>query len=59
MKAIAYSYWRSIKRGVRLYAEIPVSVKEDVKTLAQLDVSNGVISQEEYARYIGEEYPEE
>mgnify|MGYP004597454453 CR=1 FL=1 len=56
MKAIAHAYWRLIKRGVRTYESIPSTVKEDVKTLAKTDVENGIISAEDYADYIGEEY---
>ena len=56
VKAIAYSYWRSIKRGNRTFDNIHESVKEDVKTLAQEDVISGVITTEEYAEFIGEEY---
>ena len=59
VKAIAHSYWRSIKRGNRTYKSIPASVKDDVKTLAMADVKNGVISIEEYKQYIGEDYPTE
>lgn len=59
MKAIAHAYWRLIKRGVRTYESIPSTVKEDVKTLAKTDVENGVISAEDYADYIGEEYTKE
>lgn len=57
VKAIAHSYWRCIKRGTRTFESIPDSVKEDVRTLAQTDVANGVISPEEYKQYIGEDYP--
>ena len=57
VKAIAYSYWRSIKRGNRTFGSIPDSVKDDVRTLAQADVQNGVITAEQYEQYIGEHYP--
>ena len=59
VKAIAHSYWRSIKRGNRTFESIPESVKEDVRTLAQADVAEGVITPEEYKNYIGEDYPAE
>lgn len=59
IKAIAHSYWRSIKRGSRTFESIPDSVKDDVRTLAQGDVLNGAITAEEYAQYIGEAYPAE
>lgn len=59
VKAIAHSYWRSIKRGSRTYESIPESVKDDVRTLAQTDVANGNITAEEYEQYIGEVYPAE
>ena len=57
IKAIAHSYWRSIKRGTRTFESIPESVKEDVLTLAQTDVQNSVITPEEYKNFIGEDYP--
>ena len=56
VKAIAHSYWRSIKRGTRTFESIPASVKEDVRALAQADVEAGVITPEEYEQYIGEAY---
>ena len=59
VKAIAHSYWRSIKRGSRTFESIPTSVKDDVLTLAQADVASGEITAEEYEQYIGEAYPAE
>lgn len=58
IKAIAHSYWRSIQRvdSGRTFADIPESVKEDVRSLAQIDVAKGVITPEDYKNYIGEEY---
>lgn len=57
VKAIAHSYWRTIKRGTRTFDSVPDSVKDDVRTLAQTDVQNGVITPEEYKDFIGEDYP--
>lgn len=57
VKAIAHSYWRSIKRGARTFESISDSVKDDVRTLAMADVANGVITHDEYRSYIGEYYP--
>ena len=59
VKAIAHSYWRSIKRGTRTFECIPDSVKDDVRTLAKADVVDGVITPEQYEQYIGEPYPVE
>ena len=56
VKAIAHSYWRSIKRGTRTFESIPDSVKDDVRTLAKADVQEGVITAEQYEQYIGEPY---
>lgn len=56
MKAIAHAYWRQIKRGSKTFESIPSTVKDDVKTLAKSDVESGLISETEYADYIGEEY---
>lgn len=57
VKAIAYSYWRRIKDDARTFDSVPASVKEDVRTLAQIDVQEGVITEERYAELIGEPYP--
>ncbi len=59
MKAIAHSYWRAIKRGVRTFESVKAEVKEDVRSLAQTDVKNGVITEDDYANYIGESYSAE
>lgn len=59
VKAIAHSYWRSIKRGSRTFESIPDSVQDDVRTLAQADVVSGTITAEEYEQYVGEAYPAE
>ena len=52
VKAIAHSYWRSIKRGARTFESVLDPVKEDVRTLARADVADGVITQEEYLSLI-------
>ena len=56
VKAIAHSYWRSIKRGSRTFESVLDPVKEDVRTLARSDVAEGIITPEEYQQYIGEAY---
>ena len=56
VKAIAHSYWRSIKRGSRTFESIPDSVKADVRALARADVENYVITIMDYEQYIGEAY---
>lgn len=56
IKAIAHSYWRTIKRGTRTFDSVPESVQDDVRTLARTDVENGVITADEYKDYIGEDY---
>ena len=56
IKAIAHSYWRRVKAGGRTFEAVPETVQDDVRTLAQEDVRNGVISAEEYLALIGEEY---
>ena len=57
IQPIAYSYWRTIKRGSRAFKRIPDNVKADVRRLAQTDAQNGVITEEKYKHYIGEDYP--
>lgn len=56
ISAIAYSYWRRVKAGARTFESVHNSVKEDVKTLAQQDVANGIITAEDYKKITGEEY---
>jgi len=56
VKAIAHSYWRSMKRGVRTFAAVPENVKEDVRILARADMSDGVITAEQYGQYMGEPF---
>ena len=56
VKAIAHSYWRSIKRGSRTFESVLDPVKEDVRTLARSDVAERIITPEEYQQYIGEAY---
>ena len=58
VKAIAYSYWRSIKRGARKFSAVPASVKNDVLTLAKEDVAAGVISKEEFSEITGQPFEE-
>ena len=57
VSAISKIYWRTIKRGTRTFDSIQdETVKAEVKYLAQQDVSNGVITAEQYEQYIGEVY---
>lgn len=58
IKAIAHSYWRSIKRGNRTFASIPNSVKDDVRTLAKTEVMENKITPDDYSQFIGETYTE-
>ena len=63
---IAKSYWRSIKRGTKIFEQVPEALKADVKMLAREDAStitkDGAISNitaEQYEQYIGEPYEED
>lgn len=53
---IAQAYWRLIKKGRKTYESLNDTMKELVKELAKADVVDGVITEEEYEKYIGEEY---
>ena len=53
---IAQSYWRLIKKDRKKYDSLNNAMKVLVKDLAKADVQNGVITQEEYEKYIGEAY---
>lgn len=65
IQPIAHSYWRAVQRGSRTFESIATvkekagypTMQEQVRYLAQTDVKNGVITEEEYQQYIGEEYP--
>lgn len=56
MKPIAKSYWRLIKTGNRTFSSVRDEAKDDVKLLAKDDVVQGVITEEQYKKFIGEEY---
>ena len=55
---IAQSYWRLIKKGRKTYDGLDDTMKVLVKDLAKADVVDGVITEEEYEKYIGEAYTE-
>lgn len=55
---IAQSYWRLIKRGKKTYDSLNEQMKELVKNLAAADVKDGVITDDDYEKYIGEAYAE-
>ncbi len=55
---MAKIYWRTIKRGARLFSDVPEVLKYEVMKLAQKDVADGVITAEDYERFIGEAYAE-
>ena len=54
--AIAYSYWRSIKRRMRTFESVSDNLNGDVMYLAKVDVANGVITKAEFEQYIGVAY---
>ena len=53
---MAKIYWRTIKRGTRTFTECPKNLQNEIKELAKQDVVDGVITEEAYLSYIGEEY---
>lgn len=53
---MAKIYWRTIKRGARTFAEVPSNLQEEVRALAKQDVIDGVITAEDYKKFIGEDY---
>ena len=64
VKAISYSYWRSIKRGTKDFQEDIVNnpkssvskLADEIRYIAQQEVVNGVITIEEYEQYLSEPY---
>ena len=53
---MAKIYWRTIKRGTRTFDAVPENLKDDVKALAKQDVVEGVITEDQYKEFIGEDY---
>lgn len=63
IQAVACSYWRSVKRGGRTFDSLSKAsmygyppMQDQVLHLAELDVSNNVISESEFAALTGHEY---
>ena len=54
---MAKIYWNSIKRG-RDFASIPEHMKDAVKAIAAQEVADGILSAEDYEKFIGETYPD-
>ena len=52
---MAKIYWNSIKRG-RDFASIPEAMKKAVKAIAVQEVQDGILSTENYEKFIGEAY---
>lgn len=52
---MAKIYWNSIKRG-RAFESIPEVMKEAVKAIAAQEVQDGILSAEDYEKFIGEIY---
>lgn len=66
IQSIAHSYWRLIKSGRKTFDSLSEdsrcgypSMKDQVRYLAKSDVSDGVISEDDYENYIGEKYTKE
>lgn len=56
MTGIAKVYWRTVQRGARSFASVPLNVQQDVQVLAMQDVARGAITAEQYQQYIGKPY---
>lgn len=52
---MAKIYWNSIKRG-RAFDSIPERMKEAVKAIAMQEVQDGILSAEDYEKFLGEAY---
>ena len=53
---MAKIYWRTIKRGTRKFAECPVELQDEIKSIAAKEVADKVITAEQYKKFIGEDY---
>lgn len=51
--AVAKSYWRSIRRGARSFAEVPPELKEAVRDLARLAAEAGEVPGEDLTDVLG------
>ena len=56
MTGIAQIYWRTVQRGTRAFASVPLNVRPDVQALARQDVASGALTAEQYQQYIGQPY---
>lgn len=56
LRPIAQSYWRLIKKNKKTFDGLDDNMKTLVRELAAADVVDGVITAEDYAQYLGEEY---
>ena len=55
---MAKIYWRRIKAGTRFFDDVPSDeLKAEIRALAMEEVATGKITAEQYAEFIGEEYP--
>lgn len=53
LPAITAAYWRTIKRGGKLFKDVPDELKAGVVELAMQELSSGIITAEQYAQWIG------
>jgi len=53
---VAFSYWRSIKRGNREFETLKKNIQEQVRWIAREEVSQGLLPEEAYKEYIGEAF---
>lgn len=53
---MAKIYWRTIKRGTRKCTDCPANLQDEIKALAVAEVKAGLLTEEQYKRYIGEDY---
>ena len=56
LRPIAQSYWRLVKKNKKTFDGLDDNMKTLVRELAAADVVDGVITAEDYAQYLGEEY---
>lgn len=56
---IAIMYWRAIKRGARDFLKVPLNLRSDIRTLAEQEVRDGIITTLEYEDWIEEPYMED
>lgn len=53
MSALAKVYYRSIKRGTLAFSAVPEELQEEVRSIGEQELANGIITQEQFFKWFG------